>query len=71
MSLTPELAQAVRDQLPAMAPMLAGLGAFQSLEHTAEPAPGTHQFLATFANGQANWTITINGENKITGLWVQ
>ena len=71
-SMVPELADAVRAQSAAMTPALASLGELQTLEHIGEPAPGAHQFRATFASGQAlTWSISINGENKIQGLLIQ
>ena len=67
-----ELAQAVRDQSATMTPALAALGELQTLEHIGEPAPGAHQFRATFATGQTlTWNIAIDGEDKIQGLLVQ
>lgn len=69
--MVPELAEAVRAQAAVMGPQLAGLGEIQTVEHQAEPQPGAHQFLVTFAGGPTTWTIAVNAENKIAGLFVR
>ena len=69
--MIPELADAVRQQEAAMGPQLAGLGAVTAIAHQAEVQPGAHHFLVTFENGQSNWLISVNAEDKIQGLMVQ
>lgn len=69
--MVPELAEAVRAQSDQMTPALAGLGEIQSIEHQAEPQPGAHEFLVTFAGGPTTWTIAVDGDNRIAGLFVR
>lgn len=69
--MVPELAEAVRAQSEQMTPALAGLGEIQSIAHQGEPVPGAHDFLVTFAGGATTWTISIDGENRISGLRVR
>ncbi len=67
-SMTPTLADAVRGAPEATA-FLQAAGEIQTIEHSAEPRPGTHQFNVVFANGaQTTWTISVNAEDKIQGL---
>ncbi|MFN3817226.1 hypothetical protein [Brevundimonas sp.] len=68
--MVPALADAVRDQEAAMAPMLAGLGGMQGMEHQGV-VQGAQHYRVTFENGPTNWFIALDEAGKIASLFFQ
>jgi beta-lactamase regulating signal transducer with metallopeptidase domain len=69
--MTPQLAAAVRRQMPAIAPSLAQLGALQDIKFQGVTPKGWDLYDVRFANGDTQWRIALNASGKISGLLFQ
>jgi pimeloyl-ACP methyl ester carboxylesterase len=63
----PQLEQTIRQQMPAIGPLLEKLGALQRIEFVATQN-GTDVYRVVFANGTTIWAIKMSGVGKIAGL---
>jgi len=64
--LSPDFAQAVRSQLPAIQPRLAGLGPITGIVFRG-PAMYGDDFLVRFAKGSQLWSLSLADDGKIDG----
>ncbi|HEX4098790.1 MAG TPA: M56 family metallopeptidase [Caulobacteraceae bacterium] len=69
--MTPPLATAVREQLPAMRKMLAGLGPVQSVQFLGIDAVGDDVYNIKHANGVTHWTIGLDPDGKVSTSFVR
>jgi beta-lactamase regulating signal transducer with metallopeptidase domain len=67
-SMGPQLAQAVRSQLPVLQTALASLGTLQSLDFTGVKPSGADTFKAHFANGDADASIKLAPDGRVVGM---
>jgi hypothetical protein len=58
--MTPELADAVRVQLPVIRNRLASLGALQTVQFSKVEPDGSDLYEVTFEHGRAPWHIGLN-----------
>lgn len=69
--MSPELAAAVRQQLPELGPKIAELGAIQSVKYLGADPMGNDLYKVTQKNGTRRWSITVDPKGIVTGLEVQ
>jgi beta-lactamase regulating signal transducer with metallopeptidase domain len=67
----PQLAQAVKAQLPVLQSSLAALGTLQSLQFTGVSEHGADMYEVRFANGNAKARIKIAPDGHVTGMIIQ
>jgi hypothetical protein len=65
--LSPGLANAIRGQLPQMQPMIAGLGALQSVTFKGVGPAGADIYEAKFEKGSLEFRISLAADGKIEG----
>jgi beta-lactamase regulating signal transducer with metallopeptidase domain len=68
--LSPELADVVRKQLPAMQPQISSLGALKSVTFRNVTSQGADLYLATYERGSMAWRIVLGPDGKIVGAMV-
>ncbi|MGZ3196494.1 MAG: serine hydrolase [Croceibacterium sp.] len=68
-AMTPQMAEVVRGQLPALRPVFDKLGPLQSLTFKGVDLNGVDQYLAQFANGALLFSIALDPQGKIGGSW--
>jgi hypothetical protein len=67
----PQLAQAVKAQLPVLQSSLASLGTLQSLQFTGVSEHGADMYEVHFANGNAKARIKLAPDGHVTGMIIQ
>jgi bla regulator protein blaR1 len=68
--MSTELAQATKEQLPAIQGMLTRLGSLVSLKFTGVNAEGGDTYVAQYDHGSLKWQIGLTSDGKIASAWV-
>jgi hypothetical protein len=69
--MTPPLAAAVREQLPAVRKILGGLGPVQSVQFLGVDAVGNDVYNIKHANGVTHWTVSLDPDGKVATSFVR